>query len=93
VFEYRIMPPSEVIFTGEPTSLKDLHIEDCPMLQSLPEDGLPNSLKHLQIKTCPLLAEQCQREGGGGPDWPKIAEIPDLDIDSHIVIPSTSVPN
>ncbi|XP_062172112.1 putative disease resistance protein RGA3 [Alnus glutinosa] len=74
-------------------SLKDLYIEDCPMLQSLPEDGLPNSLKHLQIKTCPLLTEQCQREGGGGPDWPKIAEIPDLDIDSHIVIPSTSVPN
>jgi Leucine-rich repeat (LRR) protein len=63
-------------------SLRDLYIEHCPMLQSLPEDGLPNSLKHLQIKTCPLLTKRCQREGGGGPDWPKIAEIPDLEIDS-----------
>jgi hypothetical protein len=65
------------------------------MLQSLPEDGLPSSLKHLQIKTSPLLSERCQREGGGGPDWPKIAGIPDLEIDSHIhiVVPSTPVPN
>jgi hypothetical protein len=74
-------------------SLRDLYIEDCPMLQSLPEDGLPSSLKHLQIKTCPLLTERCQREGGGGPDWQKISEIPDLEIDSHIVVPSTSVRN
>jgi hypothetical protein len=64
------------------------------MLQSLPKDGLPSSLKHLQIKTCPLLTERCQREGGGGPYWPKIEEIPDLEIDSHIVdVPSTSIPN
>jgi len=75
-------------------SLRDLYIEDCPMLQSLPEDGLPSSLKHLQIKTCPLLSERCQKEGGGGPDWPRIAHISDLEIDnSHIVVPSTSVPN
>ncbi|GLT71077.1 hypothetical protein SLA2020_431190 [Shorea laevis] len=90
------MPPSEVhcpVNENLP-SLSDLYIEDCPMLQSLPDDGLPSSLKHLQIQTCPLLTERCQKEGGGGPDWPKIEEIPDLEIDySHIVVPSTSPEN
>jgi Leucine-rich repeat (LRR) protein len=70
-------------------SLTDLYIEDCPLLQSLPEDGLPSSLQHLLIQTCPLLSQRCRKEGGGGPDWPKIAHIADLEIDnSHI--PSTS---
>ena len=65
------------------TSLRDLYIEDCPMLQSLPEDGLPSSLQHLQIQRCPLLTERCQKEegGGGGPDRPKVLHIPDLEID------------
>ena len=64
-------------------SLKDLYIEDCPMLQSLPEDGLPSSLQHLQIQKCPLLTKRCQKEGGGGggPDRPKVMHIPDLEID------------
>ncbi|KAE8037277.1 hypothetical protein FH972_009878 [Carpinus fangiana] len=66
-------------------SLTDLYIEDCPLLQSLPEDGLPSSLQHLLIQTCPLLSQRCQKEGGGGRDWPKIEHIPDLEIDnSHI---------
>ncbi|KAE8037265.1 hypothetical protein FH972_009866 [Carpinus fangiana] len=73
-------------------SFTNLYVEDCPLLQSLPEDGLPSSLQHLIIKTCPLLTRRCQKEGGGGPDWPKIEHIPDLEIDnSHIVFPSTSV--
>jgi Leucine-rich repeat (LRR) protein len=64
-------------------SLKDLSIEDCPMLQSLPEDGLPISLQHLQIQRCPLLTERCQKEdeSRGGPEWPKVMHIPDLEID------------
>ncbi|KAE8037270.1 hypothetical protein FH972_009871 [Carpinus fangiana] len=75
-------------------SLKDLYIEDCPLLQSLPEDGHPSSLRHLLIQTCPLLTERCQKEGGGGPEWPKIEHIDDLEIDSsHVVVPSTSVAN
>ncbi|GLT70846.1 hypothetical protein SLA2020_429010 [Shorea laevis] len=34
-------------------SLYELIIEDCSMLQSLPEDGLPNSLTYLEIHKMP----------------------------------------
>ncbi|XP_059430869.1 putative disease resistance protein At3g14460 [Corylus avellana] len=79
---------------NNPPSLTDLYIEDCPLLQSLPEDGLPSSLRHLLIQTCPLLSQRCRKEGGGGPDWPKIAHIADLEIhNSHILAPSTLVAN
>ncbi|KAJ9680081.1 hypothetical protein PVL29_019382 [Vitis rotundifolia] len=64
------------------TSLKDLYIEDCPKLKCLPEEGVPASLEHLVIQGCPLLMEQCRKEGGGGPDWLKVKDIPDLEIDS-----------
>ncbi|KAL6323632.1 hypothetical protein AAG906_039228 [Vitis piasezkii] len=64
------------------TSLKDLYIEDCPKLKCLPEKGVPTSLEHLVIQGCPLLMEQCRKEGGGGPDWLKVKDIPDLEIDS-----------
>uniref|UniRef100_A0A7N2R3B9 Uncharacterized protein n=1 Tax=Quercus lobata TaxID=97700 RepID=A0A7N2R3B9_QUELO len=76
------------------TSLKDLYIEDCPMLQSLPGDGLPSSLQHLQIQRCPLLAERCQKEkgGGGGPDRPKVLHILDLEIDFSKVSSTSSLP-
>ena len=82
--------PKEIL-KSHPT-LKDLYIEDCPMLQSLPEDGLPSSLQHLQIQRCPLLTERCQKEDGsrGGPDWPKVMHILDLEIDNFPKVPSTS---
>ncbi|KDP39601.1 hypothetical protein JCGZ_02621 [Jatropha curcas] len=63
------------------TSLKDLHIQDCPLIHSFPEDGLPASLQHLHIQNCPLITERCQKENGAGPEWPKIMNIPDLEID------------
>ena len=64
------------------SSLKDLYIEDSPKLKCLPEEGVPPSLVHLVIQGCPLLMEQCRKEGGGGSDWTKIKDIPDLEIDS-----------
>ncbi|KAL6981549.1 hypothetical protein U1Q18_023176 [Sarracenia purpurea var. burkii] len=60
------------------TSLMDLYIDDCPELESLPEEGIPASLQHLHIEGCPLLLKKCRRDGG--PDWEKIANIPDLEL-------------
>ncbi|OMO84849.1 hypothetical protein COLO4_21822 [Corchorus olitorius] len=62
--------------------LKDLYVEDCPSIQFLPEEGLPPSLQHLKIHGCPLLIEECQKEGAGATEWPKIMNVPDLEIDS-----------
>ncbi|KAK3198277.1 hypothetical protein Dsin_021692 [Dipteronia sinensis] len=62
-------------------SLKDLHIEDCPLLLSFPEDGLPTSLQHLLIQDCPSLSEQCGTENVQDPEWTKISHIPDREID------------
>lgn len=62
-------------------SLKDFYIEDCPLLQSFPEDGLPENLQHLVIQNCPLLKQQCRDGEAEGPEWPKIKDIPDLEID------------
>lgn len=64
-------------------ALKDLYIEDCPLLQSFPEDGIPENLQHLVVQNCPLLTEQCRKEDGEGPEWPKIKDVPDLEIDSN----------
>ncbi|GLT70847.1 hypothetical protein SLA2020_429020 [Shorea laevis] len=79
------MPPFEVHRPQgdieEPPFTQWPFIGDCPMLQSLPEGGLPTSLTYLKIQKCPMLTERCQKEGGGGPDWPKIAHIRKLYID------------
>ncbi|PRQ56476.1 putative TIR domain, P-loop containing nucleoside triphosphate hydrolase [Rosa chinensis] len=66
--------------SGLPTSLKTLKITGCPALRCLPDSGLPSSLSHLDITDCPLLEKRCQRETGE--DWPKIAHIKRMWINS-----------
>ena len=56
------------------TSLIELEIWDCPLIESMPEEGLPSSLSTLLIVNCPMLGESCEREKGK--DWPKISHIP-----------------
>ncbi|KAM5578812.1 putative disease resistance protein RGA3 [Rosa sericea] len=68
--------PREVL--AKLTSLGDLYLEDCPALQSLPEEGLSASLQHLSIQGCPSLIRSCAKDGS---DWPKIKDIPDLEIE------------
>ncbi|XP_043694476.1 putative disease resistance protein RGA3 [Telopea speciosissima] len=64
------------------SSLKELYIDDCENLTSLPEDGLPASLEHLKITRCNAeLTERCQQ---GGEDWPKISHITLVEINENI---------
>jgi len=60
------------------TSLESLYIEDCPCLESLPEEGLPSSLSTLYIHGCPLLKKLYQKEEGER--WHTISHIPDVTI-------------
>jgi len=62
------------------TSVTELVIFRCPMLESMPEEGLPSSLSSLVINNCPMLGESCEREKGK--DWPKISHIPEIRISS-----------
>ncbi|BFG20305.1 hypothetical protein CerSpe_065780 [Prunus speciosa] len=57
------------------TSLRFLHLGDCPKLASIPEEGLPISLWQLHIAGCPLLEDKCQ-PGSKGRYLPKISDIP-----------------
>ncbi|XP_038975759.1 putative disease resistance protein RGA4 isoform X2 [Phoenix dactylifera] len=75
-------------FTGEQelwfqqlTSLQELEINSCQSLESLPS-SLKNfpSIRKLHILACPK--DRCQR---GGADWPKIAHIPFIRIDSETI--------
>ncbi|KAL3516663.1 hypothetical protein ACH5RR_023565 [Cinchona calisaya] len=72
---------------GPPEVLKDLHsladvyIEDCPKLQSFPAQGFPSSVKHLRIRGCPELAKRCNNEIAGATEWPKIMNVPYLEIE------------
>ncbi|KAF4362803.1 hypothetical protein F8388_022460 [Cannabis sativa] len=58
-----------------PESKTHLVIRNCPELLSLPDgmEGL-TSLTHLKIEDCDALQEACKQEVG--PDWHKIAHVP-----------------
>jgi len=46
------------------SSLKRMLIENCAVLQCLPEEGLPESIKLLKIRDCPLLNPWYNKEKG-----------------------------
>jgi len=60
------------------TSLESLYIDECPCLESLPEEGLPRSLSTLSIHDCPLLKQLYQKEQGER--WHTISHIPYVTI-------------
>ncbi|KAJ6867325.1 disease resistance protein RGA1 [Populus alba x Populus x berolinensis] len=66
------------------TSLSRLRIHGCSNLMSLPE-GIRNleMLKELVIEDCPNLERRCKKEKGK--DWPQIAHIPTIIINSQLV--------
>ncbi|KAF2321138.1 hypothetical protein GH714_034456 [Hevea brasiliensis] len=65
---------------GNLTKLQRLKISDCPSLTSLPEGmHLLTSLQQLRIYGCLKLSARCMKEKGV--DWPKIAHIPNLNIE------------
>eukprot|EP00258_Populus_trichocarpa_P028506 XP_024444525.1 putative disease resistance protein RGA1 [Populus trichocarpa] len=61
------------------TALEYLGLYRCPELNSLP-DSIQHltSLLSLVIYDCPNLEKRCEKERGK--DWPKIAHIPDIEI-------------
>ncbi|XP_027113926.1 putative disease resistance RPP13-like protein 1 [Coffea arabica] len=65
------------------TSLQNLGFNDCPRLQSLPEEGLPASLTELRFSKCPLLKPRLEWEKGQ--DWPKVAHIPCVKVDGQLI--------
>ncbi|MQM21264.1 hypothetical protein Taro_054301 [Colocasia esculenta] len=61
------------------SSLTNLHVYDCPSIQSWPASGLPSSLNYLEIRECPALTER--HVGKPKSLWPEVARIPRVDID------------
>ncbi|CAK9159075.1 unnamed protein product [Ilex paraguariensis] len=60
------------------SSLDELYIGDCPNLRSLPDQRTLDTLSRLTITKCPLLEQQRLKDKGA--NWPKIADIPEIDI-------------
>lgn len=69
--------------------LKTFTIFNCPQVPCLPTEGLPERLQELYIKDCPLLTDRCQVNIGA--DWPKIAHIPNIDVDEEGIVPERSI--
>ncbi|KHG11689.1 hypothetical protein F383_16113 [Gossypium arboreum] len=69
-------------------SLKELVIDNCPKLTSLPEKDMLLSLGSLCFYRCPLLKEECSSDKGR--EWSKISHIPLVQIDFISVIPGES---
>ncbi|KAI5683535.1 hypothetical protein M9H77_04763 [Catharanthus roseus] len=63
------------------TCLESLEIEHCPLLHSLPEEGLPESLSRLIIDSCPLLKQRLEFEKGE--DWHKVVHIHHIEVDGY----------
>lgn len=81
----RCLPPGI-----EATScLAAMTILKCPLISSLPEQGLPQSLKELYIKECPLLTKSCKENDGE--DWPKIAHVPTIEIEDDSTMTDWSI--
>ncbi|KAK5834408.1 hypothetical protein PVK06_018286 [Gossypium arboreum] len=70
-------------------SLKELVIDNCPKLTTLPEKDMLLSLRYLRISSCPLLKEECSSDKGG--EWSKISHIPFVTIDFKSVIPGNQI--
>ncbi|XP_028224399.1 putative disease resistance RPP13-like protein 1 isoform X2 [Glycine soja] len=63
------------------TSLQELTIEICPLLENMVGERLPVSLIKLTIERCPLLEKQCRRKH---PQiWPKISHIRHIKVDNR----------
>ncbi|XP_044507252.1 putative disease resistance protein RGA4 [Mangifera indica] len=64
--------------------LQALRVWNCPELSSLPKDiNHLIALRELIIEDCPILTERCKPEGGE--DWPKIAHIPQIELDGEVI--------
>ncbi|KAG5071110.1 hypothetical protein AAZX31_03G040900 [Glycine max] len=63
------------------TSLQELTIWGCPLLENMVGERLPVSLIKLTIERCPLLEKQCRRKH---PQiWPKISHIRHINVDNR----------
>ncbi|KAL5129503.1 putative disease resistance RPP13-like protein 1 [Glycine soja] len=61
------------------TSLQQLTIDSCPLLENMAGERLPVSLIKLTIDSCPLLEKRCRKKH---PQiWPKISHIPGIQMD------------
>ncbi|XP_072063998.1 putative disease resistance protein RGA1 [Arachis hypogaea] len=63
------------------TSLEEFYIVACEELSSLPNMDQTHNLQYLKISYCPELYTRYNKNTG--PDWPKIAHIPQCEVSSN----------